>query len=334
MDKKTLKETINENGFFVKMNTNRIGAEQVESILEAEFTNKASRMTPKSKIPKGENILFFNGLASQSYKAGEKNRNGYRIETKGWDLTNYKNNPVILLQHNPMLGAIGKTIMLEKKEEGLAIMYYIDLNAVENETTRYQLKEGLIAGMSTGSMALEGMFEDTDSLDMMTYADAVEKYSAWEVLLSMWGMSDKVTYVVTKSEMIENSAVTIGSNGKAVSEPTQLTNFLMNSFGDKEEMKPFIGMTRDQIEAKMLENSKDDEEAEEEEEAKEEPKTEAGKKADMLDKTDSKTTETISEDIEADNETTEEVEAVEEKVEEETNQEETNTPVEETENVD
>ena len=62
--------------------------------------------------------MLFKGLASQSYDSGEKNRNGYKIDPNGWTFTNYKNNPIILLQHNAEDGGIGKHYHLKLQTQG------------------------------------------------------------------------------------------------------------------------------------------------------------------------------------------------------------------------
>jgi hypothetical protein len=105
LNKKTLKEQINKNGFYLKMQTNIINHDELQTLLDTEFTETNAVRTGKV-APKGENIIIFKGLASQKYGKGEKNRNGYRIEPKGWKLENYVLNPIILLQHKADLGGI------------------------------------------------------------------------------------------------------------------------------------------------------------------------------------------------------------------------------------
>lgn len=260
------------------MQTNIISHDELQTLLDTEFTETNAVRTGKV-APKGENIIIFKGLASQKYGKWEKNRNGYRIEPKGWQLENYVLNPIILLQHKADIGGIGHTIALQKSAEWLNIMYYIDLNAVADETTRYQIKNWYITGLSTGSMTISDAFEDQlDDYKMLTYNEAKDKYDGWEVFLSFFGMSEKLIYVVTEAELIENSQVTIGSNGKAISSQNNFQDYIQNKYSDLAE---FNGLSMEEIKARVVNNTSDEPETEVED-TPAEPTTEAGKKVDML----------------------------------------------------
>jgi len=71
-DKKELKDFVNDNGFFFNMVANSIDKKKFEEAL-TDFSENA--METNIEVPTGENIMIFKGLASQSYKKGEKNRN-------------------------------------------------------------------------------------------------------------------------------------------------------------------------------------------------------------------------------------------------------------------
>lgn len=59
------------------------------------------------------------------------------------------------------------------------------------------------------------MFEVNATGDRITSEDAEDQFGFWEMLSAYYGASDKLTLVVTKAELLENSLVTIGSNHNA-----------------------------------------------------------------------------------------------------------------------
>jgi hypothetical protein len=127
-------------------------------------------------------------------------------------------------------------------------------------------------------MTISDAFEDQlDDYKMLTFDEAKEKYGDWQVWLSFWGMSEKLIYVVTEAELIENSQVTIGSNGKAISSQNNFQDYIQNKYGD---LADFNNMTMEEIKAKIMKN--EDEPETEVDDTPAEPTTEAGKKVDML----------------------------------------------------
>lgn len=94
-------------------------------------------------------------------------------------------------------------------------MFFVDLDTLE-ERNATQVKRGFVSAISTGAIPEEYMFEENDSGDLYTEADAEEKFGWKNLWDAMWGDSDILTLVVTKAKMIENSLVTIGSNENAI----------------------------------------------------------------------------------------------------------------------
>jgi hypothetical protein len=231
--------------------------------------------------------MLFKGLASQSYDSGEKNRNGYKIDPSGWTFKNYKNNPIILLQHNAEDGGIGKALSFEVTDAGLNILFYVDLNTLE-EKSAYQVKNGYISAISTGHITLDDAIEENDSGDRYKIEDAIEKFGWDNIWRALCGMSDLYTYVVTKAEAIENSLVTIGSNEKAIAMPNAIGKFaqtkyspLLNKFEEMKKAQENAVVTNDE---EVVETPATEEVAEETETTVEE------------------TTEAVSEAVEADSE--------------------------------
>ena len=261
-DKKELKDFVNDNGFFFNMVANSISKENMEEALD-DFTKNA--IETKIDVPTGENIMIFKWLASQAYKKGGKNRNGYKIDPNGWDFTNYMNNPIILLQHNASTGGIGKAIKFDVNNDGLNILFFVDLNTLDDKT-RYQVENGYISAISTGHITEEDGIEDNKTGKVYSIEDAMEKFW-WENVWSsfMWG-SDLYTYIVTKAQAIENSLVTIGSNEKAIALPNAIGKYALNRhaplINKLEEMKK-------NAEAKKLEDVKVNEEEKVEEKVEE-----------------------------------------------------------------
>gem|GEM_PF-4551563 len=114
-------------------------------------------------------------MASQAYKKGGKNRNGYKIDPNGWDFTNYMNNPIILLQHNASTGGIGKAIKFDINNDGLNILFFVDLNTLDDKT-RYQVENGYISAISTGHITEEDGIEDNKTGKVYSIEDAMEKF--------------------------------------------------------------------------------------------------------------------------------------------------------------
>lgn len=181
------------------------------------------------EIPTGENIMIFKGLASQNYKKGGKNRNGYKIDPNGRDFSNYMYNPIILLQHNAGMGGIGKAIKFDTTSTGLNILFYVDLNTLD-ERTRYQVSNGYISAISTGHITEEDGIEDVSTGKVYSIEDAMEKFGRENVRAAFWGDSEQYIYVVTKAQAIENSLVTIGSNEKAIALPNAIGKYAVNKY--------------------------------------------------------------------------------------------------------
>ena len=320
-DKKELKDFVNDNGFFFNMVANSISKENMASALD-DFTKNA--IETNIDVPTGDNIMIFKWIASQAYKKGGKNRNGYKIDPNGWDFTNYLLNPIILLQHNAQTGGIGKAIKFDVNNDGLNILFFVDLNTLDDKT-RYQVENGYISAISTGHITEEDGIEDNKTGKVYSIEDAMEKFW-WENVWSafMWG-SDLYTYIVTKAQAIENSLVTIGSNEKAIALPNAIGKYALNRhaplINKLEEMKK-------NAEDKKLEDVKVNEEDKVEEKV-EEKETEEKTDEKVEDKVESvetndeeKVEEEVTEEGTTEENTTEENKEDEEETTEENKEEE------------
>jgi len=252
MSKKQFKKYINENGFFVNFNVNKIDRDDIDSVLENWI--KIDR-----EIPVGKNIIIFKGIASQNYGLGEKSRNWYKIDQKGWMFENYLKNPIVLLQHNHDYGGIGHAskLWLDKKEWNLNILLFVDTNTLDDKT-KYQIENGYITAVSTSHYTHEDKIEDNKTGKRMTREEAAEKLDREELRNVMIGNSDKYTLVVTKAEMIENSMVTIGSNEGALVSHNSVGNYFTNKYSETLFSgilsNKFTGMNPEEIKA-LLDNA-------------------------------------------------------------------------------
>ncbi len=214
MNKKELKDFVNTNGFFFHIQCDQINTDEVKNLLA---NAKDSKMTLTGKeVPTGESITVFKGVASQNYAKGEKSRNGYKYDQNGWDFESYMHNPIVLWQHDSIYGGIGHAVSFWNDAQGnLNVLFYVDTDTLE-ERNAVQVKRGYVTAISTGAMTKEYKFEDNATGELLEEADAEEKFGWENIWYAFMGISEFLTLVVTKAEMVENSLVTIGSNEQAI----------------------------------------------------------------------------------------------------------------------
>lgn len=259
MEKKDLKKFINENGFFLHVQSERLERDEIQ------YDENAIRTGVKA--PTGESIMFFKGTATEEFKKGETNRNGYKIDVDAWDWKNYKKNPIVLLQHNSN-EPIGKVMEILPHEKGVDVVYYVDKNALD-EKNAARMEAGLIPMLSTGSLAHEVMFEHEKTGDRLPENEFFDL---------PWKEMKNYIRVITKAEAVEISAVTIGSNPNALTVKNALEIYFNNRHMDQEEK-----VNKEKKEAEeaaenaeeTAEKSTESKETSEKEETKEEVKEES-----------------------------------------------------------
>lgn len=340
--KKQLKNKVNENGFYINFVADHLT--YTDAVKKAKSVKPENVMfDSKEEIPEGENIVVLSGLLSQNYPVGKKSRNGYKIDQRGVDYSDYKYNNIVLLQHNDELGWIwrARMIYLDNKWNSNIIMY-VDLNTIADENTRYQIKEWYIKWVSTWHALLESKFEDIeDWWKLLEANEAADKYGFDEVWYAYFGMSDKLIYVVTKASMIENSVVTIWSNEKAILSHDTIGNCALKNALNSDMLKYLLSnkdnMKKDKL-VELIENStltkKEQAEAIQlvnsiEEEAPVEEKEEVVEETPVEESTEEAPVEENDTEAEVTEEVKPEEEVKEEPVEGETPAEEPETPAEE-----
>ncbi len=230
MKKSELKNYVHNNGFFSQAVMNGISRDVVENRLKIAGIQNTTQIT--DSIPEGDNIFIYEGIISQQYGKGERNRNGYKIDKNWWIIDEYMYNPAILLMHDTDKGVIGNMLKMWVNEEWLNAIFWVDINNISEEWIRNQIKTGTLRATSTWSLVDEYMFEDTQSGFNYTEEQAEEKFGEWEVFLAYIWASDKLILNITKSVLLEVSMVTIWSNYKAVHSDT-MSNYFSNLIQNK-----------------------------------------------------------------------------------------------------
>jgi len=218
--KKELKKFINENGFFLHLDS-------VHEISRKEFL-ESNALKTNSKVPEGDNIIFFEGTASQNFEKGEVSRNEYKIDQKGWMVNSYMKNPQILLSHSPK-EPTGKAVELSLDSKGMKVAYYVNLDWVDEVNAR-RIKGGAYSGLSTGHITHEYKYENKETGELLTPEEIEDKYGLdeWDLMFS-----DAWNFVVTKAELVEISMVTLPSNPEALTVQNSLQNFYKNLMNKK-----------------------------------------------------------------------------------------------------
>ena len=126
----------------------------------------------KSEESTGE-ILTLEGFANYM---GEPDSNGYgtysdlqddTVQVKGIDLSIYKINPIVLLQHDKAQ-PIGKCVKIEKRKNGLWVRIEIYKDACDEKDFN-RIKNEIIKSFSIGFMALKTELKETDSGNFVRY---------------------------------------------------------------------------------------------------------------------------------------------------------------------
>lgn len=223
--KKEFKKFIKDNGFFLHINSvERLKVNENNEIIGLEG-NKVIKTS--AKLPKGENIIVFKGLATQNFKKGDKSRNLYKIDVNGWDWSNYKKNPQILLKHNAG-EPIGKCLEILPHANGVDIIYFINLDWIEKEADKSRITDGAFCALSTGHISREIKFENNESGKRVLIDDY------WDL---PYKERRNYTMVVTKAEAVEVSVLAIGSNPDALTMQNTLELFFNNNIMKKSETK-------------------------------------------------------------------------------------------------
>ena len=154
-----------------------------------------------------------------SFVASTSNADRYGdiIDQKGWDLTNYKKNPVVLLNHDSNQLPIGKGDVYVRNDQ-LVINVEFDSEDERAKEVQRKAEKGFMNAVSVGFRPLESKSRSELEKDNPYYGTRGMYYS--------------------KAELLEVSIVTIPANGEA----TMLSKKYMNEFKTEimNELKSFM----------------------------------------------------------------------------------------------
>lgn len=224
LNKKELKEYINENGFFFHLNCEALKPKKVNDLLS---DTKLDMVKTGIELPQDDNIIVYKGIASQHYKAWEKSRNGYKYNQRGWIFDDYNQNPVILFQHDTLQPIWQALSFWIDRNKNLNIMFFVYKDALE-WVDKIRVEKWLIKALSTWALTEEYKFENSE-WELLSEDKAIEKYWFSAIIDAFNWISDILTLVVTKARMLENSLVTIGSNEQAMA----IQNWIWQYFKNK-----------------------------------------------------------------------------------------------------
>jgi len=110
-------------------------------------------------------------------------RDGETIDPKGWELENFKNNPVLLFAHDYKQPPVGKFVDIETRDDGLLGKFKF-ASTERAQELKTLVKEGILNTLSVGFMTKESDAKDAKK--------------------------------ITKQELLEVSLVPVPSNAEAV----------------------------------------------------------------------------------------------------------------------
>lgn len=252
LNKKELKEYINQNGFFFHLNCEALKPKKVNDLLS---DTKLDMIKTGVELPQDDNIIVYKGIASQHYEVGEKSRNGYKYNQRGWIFDDYNQNPVILFQHDTLQPIWQALSFWIDRNKNLNIMFFVYKDALE-WVDKIRVEKGLIKALSTGALTEEYKFENSE-WELISEDKAIEKYWFSAIMDAFNWISDILTLVVTKARMLENSLVTIGSNEQAMAMQNWIGQYFKNKanlLNNNETMKT----KQNEVEEEVIEEIKEE----------------------------------------------------------------------------
>jgi len=230
----------------------------------------------KSKKKQAEKVSF---IASTS----SPDRYGDVIDQKGWNTTNYKKNPVVLLNHDSSQLPIGRGNVHIRNDQLVIDVEFDDEDPRAQEVER-KAKKGFMNAVSVGFRPLESKSRSELPRDSKYYGTRGMYYS--------------------KAELLEVSIVTIPANGEA----TMLEQKFYNAMKEEilSEVRSVIQSNlivnkhildvREEADRYIVEFAKADQEEEIEEEEIEEEEIEEGYKEEEEEKMEEESTEDMEEE--------------------------------------
>lgn len=152
---------------------------------------------------KGKTLFRFVGSSEKMDRTGDI------VETSGWDLANFKNNPVVLWSHNSGIPPIGKAVRVIRRSKDKQLIFDIEFPEKGThevaDVVRGLVEQGFVKAVSVGFIPKDGTpIEDEDLPEHLQ-----------EENRSFWGPQPTR---FTKQELLELSIVGIPAHQDALSE--------------------------------------------------------------------------------------------------------------------
>lgn len=151
-------------------------------------------------------------------------RDGESIKQAGWDLSNFKQNPVLLVGHNYQEFPVGKATDIYV-ENGKLLFKAVFSESTQKAKEAYQLvKEGILSAFSVGFIPRE--YDNNDAS------------------------------IITKAELLEISLVPVPANPEAVvlaksfTGENEIAKYIVKNFLDEDGIDPEISKKDEEPEAK------------------------------------------------------------------------------------
>lgn len=163
------------------------------------------------------------GIASTS----SFDRDGESIKQEGWDLSNFKQNPVLLVGHNYQEFPVGKATEIAVENNQL-VFRAVFSEATQKAKEAYQLvKEGILSAFSVGFIPRE--YDSNDSK------------------------------IITKAELLEISLVPVPANPEAIvlaksfAKANEIANYIVKNFLVEDVIDPDISEKKEaDVKAEIL----------------------------------------------------------------------------------
>lgn len=126
-----------------------------------------------------------------------ESRDGHIIDQDGWELANYRKNPVVQWCHDTHTPPIGKSVRIEVTSRGLEIDVEWDEKQALGALVARQYREGILRACSVGWDPIEMQPRQMLPKDHPHYAD-------------------RYGYLFKRSELLELSAVPVGADPAAL----------------------------------------------------------------------------------------------------------------------
>ena len=144
-------------------------------------------------------------------------RDGDVVIAKGIDLSNYKNNPIVLFAHNWGDAPVGKAVKLSKKDGALNVSINF-ADTQEGQKIKYLVANGYLNALSIGFRMVQSYAQNPyltfeKSMDDLK-VDFPDIYSRFEKDIK----NGNLNRVITKSELYEISVVPVPANPSALAQ--------------------------------------------------------------------------------------------------------------------